>query len=61
MRDNESGSILRVAVLLVQQRLRCCATVRYSLALTSLESCEYVHVACYMCVLYVRAILVTQA
>ncbi len=44
MRDNESGLALRVSVLLVQQRLRCCATVRDACALMSLESCEYIHV-----------------
>ena len=46
MRDSESGLILRVAVLLVQQRLRCCATVRDASVLMSLESCEYMHVLC---------------
>ena len=46
MRDSESGPILRVSVLLVQQRLRCCATVRDASALMSLESCEYVHILC---------------
>ena len=41
MRDSESGLILRVAVLLVQQTLRCCAAVREPFAFIC---CHYTHV-----------------